>query len=1145
MEDIRNPMYAAEPYEESQGRDDSSVASPDALAAFYKNMEKKEILERKLSKRKSTSGTSMWSRKSVKRSATAQAAPSPAENSYTSNADSYRRAEHRMGEEAQEKEKENTEGSSDKPDWVPQMNSPRSIVPDSRELPAWYNKDAWASVPIPSYKLRYIIHNPVGPRWYKNHHLLPRSETTPAARPPSFFSPSFPPIASSISQDRPEDSTRLAGPSRTPSNSPTPNSSQTGVEKPRSRKTSQTAPDNVDLLDVTDPWGTNWHHQSPYDIGLSNGTISVDAQDALHTRSRRSSMTAQSRRRTAPSPLSQSMSAIHLQTSPDTGAHIPRKLSKRRTPTVSNIFGGKSQESDRNAVSLPTSPSEIQPPAPSLPKRMSVAPPNGHFMPMSQTSPSKKEKRGSVLGRLVKKFSILKKPILGQSRGSRAEDDWQHVLSDNPVLDPTPPPDTLPERESSPDNSHSDGVKRVPPPVVDEPVLTTEDDAKEADRSSCISFEAPFSIGRLTVANPDTPRSGETTPAQGPTPLPADKCELKESRVSSETYHPPTVNSTEEHTPFSSEDTPPPPPMKDDATSGGTRPKSIDLHRPAPPPDSSFSTPPAPSLLSHTSRSSVKDVQLPGIAAEKSTVTPAYSSASSAQNPSQAANQPSSRASDQPREDPLPARKARPLSVASSVPFPGGEAGERIQSFAGYENSPLSAASMLANPPTPYSNDIPIPGTPEYSSPALPPKIRTDTSSVPQVTRQTETFKLVRSPSGHVYASNETIVAGGQQWEVVGADDNKGKIKGNSKFKDRHARDRGSKAQDSRDRETKVRGKDRAHKEREPKEPNERESKERDFKEREKEREGRDRASRDRETSVRPAQKRESRSRAEPEPEADARPRRRSHREYHSQPGERSTSTPKTTRAPESDLRHRDTSTSDHQEVGKSHRRRDDGDRKSDRRHPEASSKPVNPGQTQSKPPAPISDAPPGRPPERRPSMSARPTSELPTAEELNALRAKEAWEMERLWKARSMQGEELNRYTTIPSNSNTPLMGRINDTGPQAALHGSSHTAFVVQTPFQGQHSIYHSMPTAPPPVIYSSPSSIPTITPQPPPTRRQSHSRFYAESIPSDRASYTSSVRPPNPLPEPPRESAYQIPESARNSEYWAKYAGVTASQ
>jgi hypothetical protein len=234
-------------------------------------MEQKEIVERKLSKRKSNS---IWSRKSVKRS-TAPAAPHAQSQL---NLPSEARDETRRGEEERE-----MEGLEEQKDTVHQaLNSPRSIIPDTaKDLPAWYNKET----PLPAFKLKYNLHNPVGPRWYKNHHLIPPSHIKPATRPPSVFSPSFPPMASSTLQDRSEDSTRMPGPSRTPSNSPlpTPNSSQTRVEdsgtKPRSRKTSQTAHDNVDLLDVTDPWGTNWHHHSPYDIGLSNGPISVEVQD--------------------------------------------------------------------------------------------------------------------------------------------------------------------------------------------------------------------------------------------------------------------------------------------------------------------------------------------------------------------------------------------------------------------------------------------------------------------------------------------------------------------------------------------------------------------------------------------------------------------------------------------------------------------------------------------------------------------------------------------------------------------------------------------------------------------------------------------------------------------------------------------------
>ncbi|KAJ4485916.1 hypothetical protein J3R30DRAFT_3442855 [Lentinula aciculospora] len=161
----------------------------------------------------------------------------------------------------------------------------------------------------------------------------------PGARPPSIFSPSFPAMGTSSMPERLDDAPRLPGPSRTPSHSPlpTPSSSQTRVAdlgiKPRSRKISQSAHDNVDLLDVSDPWGTNWHHESPYDIGLgSSGPVVYQFQ-----RSRRSSITTPARRKTVtPSPLSQSTSAIHLQAPPEK-SHLPRKLSKRRG--LSGIFG--------------------------------------------------------------------------------------------------------------------------------------------------------------------------------------------------------------------------------------------------------------------------------------------------------------------------------------------------------------------------------------------------------------------------------------------------------------------------------------------------------------------------------------------------------------------------------------------------------------------------------------------------------------------------------------------------------------------------------------------------------------------------------------------------------------------------------------
>jgi hypothetical protein len=152
-----------------------------------------------------------------------------------------------------------------------------SIVPDRmQELPSWYNPELErTAVATQAFRKRYPLHNPIGPRQYRNHHLIP-TQRRQGARPSSNFSPHFPPISASPG-DSSLHAVSMPGPSRTPSGSPlpTPSSSQvrltdTGLGgKPRTRKVSHGSPhDNVDLMDVSDPWGTNWHHQSPYDVGI-------------------------------------------------------------------------------------------------------------------------------------------------------------------------------------------------------------------------------------------------------------------------------------------------------------------------------------------------------------------------------------------------------------------------------------------------------------------------------------------------------------------------------------------------------------------------------------------------------------------------------------------------------------------------------------------------------------------------------------------------------------------------------------------------------------------------------------------------------------------------------------------------------------
>lgn len=222
-------------------------------------MQQREVVERKLSRR--TSG-SIWSRKSTRRSTHPPIPPSFTTNPpvATLDADLERDDEQREMQSIEEKEKTDSV-SSHAPSSI-HARTPGNIIPDPlSDLPAWYNPHDQHQGHPP----RYAIHNPFGPRWYKNQHLIPPAQRT---RPSDVFSPSFPPMATGSEE-------RIPTGSRSPSGSPhaTPNSSQNELGKPRSRKTSQAAHDNVDLLDVTDPWGTNWHHESPYDVGLPGGAI--------------------------------------------------------------------------------------------------------------------------------------------------------------------------------------------------------------------------------------------------------------------------------------------------------------------------------------------------------------------------------------------------------------------------------------------------------------------------------------------------------------------------------------------------------------------------------------------------------------------------------------------------------------------------------------------------------------------------------------------------------------------------------------------------------------------------------------------------------------------------------------------------------
>ncbi|CAE6413546.1 unnamed protein product [Rhizoctonia solani] len=114
--------------------------------------------------------------------------------------------------------------------------------------------------------------------------------------------------------------------------------------------------DATDLMDGTDPFGSAWHHSSPYDAGEMVG-------GSPHTRSVAGPSSAP---RKGPSPLSQSTSAINLTDtepplpdppgSPDllSGHRAKRKLSKRRSTSASrggltSLFTRKSSVDEDHA----------------------------------------------------------------------------------------------------------------------------------------------------------------------------------------------------------------------------------------------------------------------------------------------------------------------------------------------------------------------------------------------------------------------------------------------------------------------------------------------------------------------------------------------------------------------------------------------------------------------------------------------------------------------------------------------------------------------------------------------------------------------------------------------------------------------------
>ncbi|EED77521.1 predicted protein, partial [Postia placenta Mad-698-R] len=506
------------------------------------------------------------------------------------------------------------------------------------------------------------------------------------------------------------------------------------------------------------------------------------------------------------------------------------------------------------------------------------------------------------------------------------------------------------------------GTKRVPAPSID------GEGELRPRASTSISFEGAPAPGRLTIANPDEGMSLTESPAAVEAALPPVEAPQSEVHASAPQESSPTP------------ETPIAPTL------------SADVPAPAPP----MSPLPPPTMLANF------DHSLP----------------------------------------PTPTTTARPLSTSTDAPSQSANTTSYAASVSGLtsgftnydpsstslipDDAALARASMVANPPTPHLTPLVIfPSQSNSSASVVQPAVQESSKhrdgsptkakesshrKSPSTTRrrETETFKLVRSPSGSVRSPNGDVITGmGEQWEVVESADSpkRSRKKESSKSKER-----------------------------------------------------------DGEEAAEPRAHRRQRSTNEP-PAVDRTP-----------------SAARSTRTPSVDTARRAygvdaVPSSSSYGHGRQHRESEPDTKPAHRAHHE-----------------------------RHMSVPGRPTSDFQNSAELNAMRAKDAWEMDRLWKARSMaigpdgaavvqtpptivDGSVVSDGQTAGSIPSALDLHRATS-APQPTQHGSNHTFYAIQ-------------PAAvpPPPVIYS---SVPPPTSSPP--RRRQVSRSFSDRIPfpiKDRSS------------------------------------------
>ncbi|THH33488.1 hypothetical protein EUX98_g685 [Antrodiella citrinella] len=719
--------------------------------------------------------------------------------------------------------------------------------------------------------------------------------------------------------------------------------------------------------------------------------------------------------------------------------------------------------------------------------------------PSLASSAEKKEKRGSILGRLAKRFSVMRKPDQNRSSAKVGSIDNRSIMNGRPSIDTLPAAPSRstpsPQKPSLHHAKSSDVSHRIQPPVLLDEPPTPLSATLPKDNTSLSSFEEPYPIGKLTIANPDEP--APPTPAEDIVPLPplpppetgvvADSGTWTEHLngvlgipISSSPSQMELPDTPLQHrlSTILSEDAPgtsPSPPLPElppvtpsivarvitepslPPTPEGTRPPT-----PEPRPVSYTPATPKSRPMSHTPATPESRP------ISRTPASPAMSNGTQARNALSYAMSPSS------------------LSVFHS-------------SLPSIDDLPLSRASLVVEPPTPHAPVLLIPAQAHASPMPSPEQVlqsngdsptqrdpspskrdsgRVKGSSSSTKSRRTETFKLIRSSSGNVHTVGESIMVEGEHWEVV-ADEKKSR-------KERSKSSEGEATPSKKEKESKKA-------------------------ERIASDDASDKKMRDR-----------HRKSVNDKPNSD-------------HAGRSSTYSEDTVRQSTSERRRSTT---------KERNRDSNGDV-------------VRSTQTPVTPPMPSKSTSTRR--ERRTSSSTtRPSSEFQSAADINALKAKEAWDLERMWKGRSMvygpdgttvisnrptigsdsrpstiMSHDLHRATSIPS------VGDLQRASTMPASHGSSHTYFMVQTPTNGASS-YEQIPVP--------------VQPTKSTTTRNDYTlyRSFTDSVPFPTNSQAGAL--PNPLPDPPRLSVYTaapLPPSLvgsgdgpSSSEYWTKYAGVSTT-